>query len=147
KNIKEKLVEERSGLYKLRSHPTRTRFIIGTELSVIKKDKGKVRKVHMLCFCPNMEVADTLNKTLEARGFRLDYDGRPILGITAKELLQLVLDVHPEIYLIPAHAWTPWFGIIGSKSGYDSLEEAFEELTPYIPAIETGLGTTPEMNW
>ncbi len=169
-HMKEWLVEDTAGVYKLRQNfgvetPTvpiesgstppnrgseygsRTRFIIGTELSCIKKHKDKTRRVHILVFAPNLEVAEKFNNTLEEMGFNLKSDGRPILGITCKDLLQLMLDIDPRMVMIPAHAWTPWFGIFGSKGGYDSLEEAFDELAPHIFAIETGLSSDPIMNW
>lgn len=171
-HMKECLVEENSGMYRLRdgivtaetslapfgaesTSPTRrgnsrvsnTRFIIGTELSCIKKHKGKTRRVHLCVFAPNLEVAEQFNNTLDKMGFNLRSDGRPILGLTSKQLLEIMLSVDERMVMIPAHAWTPWFGIFGSKGGYDTLEEAFEDLTPHIRAIETGLSSDPLMNW
>ncbi len=157
-HIKENLVEDTEGMYKLRT-PTRgasvfsgnselrTRFILGTELSCVKKHKGRTRRVHVLVFAPNMEVVEKFNNVLDKMGFNLKSDGRPILGLTVKELLEIMLDVDKRMVMIPAHAWTPWFGIFGSKGGYDSLESAFEELAPNIFAIETGLSSDPIMNW
>src|SRR3989338_5582707 len=165
-HIREMLEEENDGIYKLKIQDTRnkiqknakfnppaggqnskTRFILGTELSVIKNHKGKTRRVHILVFAPSLTVAEKFNKTLEDRGFNLHSDGRPILGLTSKELLEICLETDERMQLIPAHAWTPWFAIFGSKSGYDSLEEAFDDLTPYVHAIETGLSSDPLMNW
>ncbi|PIZ94794.1 MAG: DNA helicase UvrD [Candidatus Magasanikbacteria bacterium CG_4_10_14_0_2_um_filter_37_12] len=152
-HMKERLVEDIAGVFKLRipntnnQTPSKTRFIIGTELSCIKKHKDKTRRVHVLVFAPSLEVAEKFNKTLDDRGFNLKSDGRPILGLTCKQLLEIMLEVDEHMVMIPAHAWTPWFGIFGSKGGYDSLEEAFEELAPHIFAIETGLSSDPIMNW
>ncbi|KKQ27790.1 MAG: and RNA helicase protein [Candidatus Magasanikbacteria bacterium GW2011_GWC2_37_14] len=156
-HIKTSLVEENEGVYKLKAPtpptPSRaegdseTRFIIGTELSCIKKHKDKTRRIHVCVFAPNIEVAEKFNNKLETMGFNLRSDGRPILGLTVKQLLEIMLETDERMIMIPAHAWTPWFGIFGSKGGYNSLEEAFEELTPKIFAIETGLSSDPPMNW
>lgn len=122
-------------------------FILGTELSAIYTHAGKVRRVHLLVFLPSIETVKKFTQALLARGCNLSADGRPILGLSAKEILQIGLEVSPDFVMIPAHAWTPWFAVFGSKSGYDSLEECFEELTSHIFAIETGLSSDPSMNW
>ena len=155
KHIKDNLVEDREGVYKLvntspQPSPYKgegVRFILGTELSCIKKHKDKTRRIHVCVFAPSIEVVEKFNNQLEELGFNLKSDGRPILGLTVKELLEIMLSVDKRMIMIPAHAWTPWFGIFGSKGGYDSLEEAFEELAPQIFAIETGLSSDPIMNW
>lgn len=150
-HIKDNLEEiDKFGVYKLkgtRKEERETKFIIGTELSCIKKHKDKTRRIHVCVFAPNIEVAGRFNQLLEDMGFNLRSDGRPILGLTVKELLEIMLAVDERMIMIPAHAWTPWFGIFGSKGGYDNLEEAFEELTTHIFAIETGLSSDPKMNW
>ncbi|MEK7084628.1 MAG: endonuclease Q family protein, partial [Patescibacteria group bacterium] len=148
-HIQEHLTEDTQGLYKIQETNSKiqTRFILGTEVACIKKHKGTTRRVHLLLFAPNLDVAEKFNKKLRDDGFNLDADGRPILGLTCKDLLQLMLEIDERMVMIPAHAWTPWFGIFGSKGGYNSLEEAFEELTPHIFAIETGLSSDPLMNW
>lgn len=148
-HIKDSLVEDNSGVYKLRTENSelRTKFIIGTEISCIKKHKDKTRRIHVCVFAPNIEVAEKFNQRLEEMGFNLRSDGRPILGLTVKELLEIMLSIDKRMIMIPAHAWTPWFGIFGSKGGYDNLVEAFEELAPNIFAIETGLSSDPKMNW
>jgi len=146
-HIKENLEEWQEGIYKLKNSNSVTKFIIGTELACIKKHKDKTRRVHVCVFAPNLFVAEKFNQKLEALGFNLKSDGRPILGLTVKELLEIMLEVDKKMIMIPAHAWTPWFSIFGSKGGYNSLEEAFEELTPHIRAIETGLSSDPLMNW
>lgn len=156
-HIKKNLTQSNEGIYELKNNKAiekehnknrqKTKFIIGTELSVIQKHKGKTRKVHHCVFVPNLEIALDLNQELEDRDFNLSSNGRPILGLTSKELLETLLEVDERIVMIPAHAWTPWFGIFGSKSGYNSLKKAFEDLRKYIPAIETGLSSDPAMNW
>ncbi|OIO18396.1 MAG: DNA helicase UvrD [Candidatus Magasanikbacteria bacterium CG_4_10_14_0_8_um_filter_32_14] len=146
-HMKDSLVEDNAGIYKLKDNSSKTRFIIGTELASIRKHKDKTRRIHLLVFAPSLKVAEKFNNTLEKRGFNLKSDGRPILGLTSKEILELMLETDERMMMIPAHAWTPWFGIFGSKGGYDSLEDAFEELTPYVRAIETGLSSDPIMNW
>lgn len=122
------------------------RFVLGVEISSIYKKGGRVRKVHSLVFAPSFEAAEKINKKLAMIG-NLHSDGRPILGLGAKELLAILLEISPQAYLIPAHAWTPHFAVFGSESGFDSLEECFDELTPHIFAIETGLSSDPLMNW
>lgn len=144
--IKSELIEDTEGIYKLKDHSSTTRFLIGTEVASIKKHKDKTRRVHHLLFAPSIEVAEKFNKKLENDGFNLKADGRPILGMTSKQILETMLEIDQRMVMIPAHAWTPWFGIFGSKGGYDTLEEAFEELTPRIFSIETGLSSDPLMN-
>ncbi|MGE5893509.1 MAG: endonuclease Q family protein [bacterium] len=120
-------------------------FMLTAEISCIYSRKGKTRKVHCLVFAPDGSVAGNINTALSKIG-NLSSDGRPILGLDAKELLKIVLDSSPDVILIPAHAWTPHFSVFGSESGFDSLEECFDELTPHIHAIETGLSSDPAMN-
>lgn len=122
------------------------RFVPTVEIASIYSKGGKVRKVHQLVVLPGFEAVSELNARLERIG-NLKADGRPILGIDAKELLRHALEVNPDALYIPAHIWTPWFGMFGSKSGFDSIEEAYEELAPEIKIIETGLSSDPAMNW
>ncbi len=122
------------------------KFILGTEVACIYKHKEKTRRLHLLLLAPNLEAVRKLNAALEAKKVNLKSDGRPIMGLSGKNLLQLMLEIDPRFMMIPAHAWTPWFAVFGSKSGYDSLEDCFEELTPQIRAIETGLSSDPVMN-
>ncbi len=146
-HMKENLVEDNDGIYKLKDDSSKTRFLIGTEIASIKKHADKTRRLHLLIFSPSLEVTEKFNKTLDNRGFNLSADGRPILGMTAKNILELMLETDERMVMIPAHAWTPWFGVFGSKGGYDSLQECFEDLAPYIFSIETGLSSDPIMNW
>ena len=121
-------------------------FLLSSEISCIYKKGGKVRKVHNLLYLPGFEEAERLTNELGKIG-NINSDGRPILGLDSKELLKIALDVSQDSILVPAHAWTPHFSVFGSNSGFDSLEECFEELTPHIYAIETGLSSDPPMNW
>ncbi len=141
------LEETQEGIYTFKHHTSKTKFILGTELSSIKKHKNKTRRIHVCVYAPNIAVLETFNKELARRNINLKSDGRPILGMTCKDILAMMLDIDERMMMIPAHAWTPWFGVFGSKGGYDSLEECFEELTPHIRAIETGLSSDPIMNW
>ncbi|MCR4343099.1 MAG: endonuclease Q family protein [Patescibacteria group bacterium] len=131
---------------KPRDFPIQTRFILGTEISSIYKKGDKVRKIHNLIFTPSIESAEKINKELSKIG-NLKSDGRPILGLDSKELLKIIMKADKGSILIPAHAWTPWFSIFGAMSGFDSIEECFEEMSGEIFAIETGLSSDPKMNW
>ena len=120
-------------------------FMLTAEISCIYSKKGKVRKVHNLVFSPDIGTVTKINKALSRIG-NLSSDGRPILGLDAKELLRIVLDISDRAMLVPAHIWTPHFSVLGAASGFESLEECFEELTPHIHAVETGLSSDPAMN-
>ncbi len=122
------------------------RFVITGEVSTIYKKAGRVRKVHLLLLLPSLEAAQRLSQRLSRLG-NVASDGRPILGLDAKHLLEIVLEIDPQSLVIPAHIWTPWFSILGSKSGFDSLEECFEDRLCHIHALETGLSSDPAMNW
>ncbi|MBI2442649.1 MAG: DNA helicase UvrD [Candidatus Levybacteria bacterium] len=126
---------------------TPPRFIFSTEISSIYTQGGKLRRIHNLVFVPSVTVAEKISKALVSRGANLNADGRPIIGMSAKDLLSLVLEIDDRSMLIPAHIWTPHFGIYGSASGFESLEEAFGDLASHIHGIETGLSSDPEMNW
>lgn len=147
RHIEERLTEEASGIYRVNGLESKTRFIIGTEIASIKKHGDQTRRVHLLVFAPSIDIARRFNKRLEDRGFNLKSDGRPIIGLTSKQLLEVMLETDERMVMIPAHAWTPWFGVFGSKGGYNNLEEAFEDLAPHVRAIETGLSSDPLMNW
>ena len=154
--LKERLVSEGNGLYRLRDAYVKeesrkfpgegTRFVVSGEISSIYKKNGKTRKVHNVILLPSLEAADAMAQRLEKIG-NIHSDGRPILGLDSHDLLEMMLDVCPEGILIPAHIWTPHFSVLGAKSGFDSVEECFEELTPYVHALETGLSSDPAMNW
>ena len=154
--LKERLVSEGNGLYRLRDVYVKeesrkfpgegTRFVVSGEISSIYKKNGKTRKVHNVILLPSLEAADAMAQRLEKIG-NIHSDGRPILGLDSHDLLEMMLAVCPEGILIPAHIWTPHFSVLGAKSGFDSVEECFEELAPYIHALETGLSSDPAMNW
>lgn len=162
KELSEKLTEAEEGLYKIKDSVSKAneitgigrhisidrpvRFLFATEISCIYKNKGKVRRNHIVIVVPNMDAAAKVNQKLGEIG-NLKADGRPILGLPSKELARIVLEVDPNSLVIPAHIWTPWFSMFGSKSGYDSMEECFDELTEHIYACETGLSSDPPMNW
>lgn len=122
------------------------RFVPSAEIATIYKKHDRVRKLHQLIIMPDFKAVSRLNSRLERIG-NLGSDGRPILGIDSKELLRHSLEADAAALYIPAHIWTPWFGLFGSKSGFDSIAEAYEELAPQIRAIETGLSSDPAMNW
>lgn len=147
KNLKEKLEPAEPGLFKLKKvEADLTRFILTTEISCVYSKKGRVRKIHILVFAPSFEVVEKINAHLSWIG-NLKADGRPILGLDAKELAKIVLSVSEECLIVPAHLWTPWFSLFGSKSGFDSIKECFEDYSKYIYALETGLSSDPAMNW
>jgi len=152
KELKEKLEPAETGLYKYKEKNSNNhnhidiRFILTVEISSIYSKGGKVRKIHNIIFAPSFEAVEKINTHLGWIG-NLKSDGRPILGLDSKELAKIVLDASEDCLIVPAHAWTPWFSIFGSKSGFDSIEECFEEYTKYIYSIETGLSSDPEMNW
>lgn len=148
REIKEQLIESEPGLFSLKDKSSKTRFILSSELSSIYKQGGKVRRIHNVVLAPSLEFVDRLVAALEKRGANLKSDGRPILGISSIDLLRMTLEADPRALLIPAHAWTPWFAIFGSESGFDSIAECFgDELAREIHAIETGLSSDPPMNW
>ncbi|HVI69188.1 MAG TPA: endonuclease Q family protein [Magnetospirillaceae bacterium] len=128
----------------VRNNPIR--FVPTSEIATIYKKGDKVRKLHQLLVAPSFETVSAINARLDRIG-NLKADGRPILGLDSKELLRITLESDPEAFYIPAHIWTPWFGLFGSKSGFDSIEECYDELAPHIRAIETGLSSDPAMNW
>jgi len=144
--IKKELEPAEPGLFKLRGLDSGTRFVLTSEISCIYSKGGKVRKVHIIVFAPSIEAVEKINLKLEQIG-NLKADGRPILGLDAKELAKIILDADENCLVVPAHAWTPWFSVFGSKSGFDSLEECFDEYAKHIYAIETGLSSDPAMNW
>jgi uncharacterized protein (TIGR00375 family) len=156
RELKQKLQPAGNGLFTLKKKfqiadvPPSCRsdvyFILTAEISGIYSKNGKTRKVHSVVLAPDFPAAERLNRALSKIG-NLKSDGRPILGLDAKELLRITLDESPDSLLIPAHAWTPHFSVFGAASGFDSLEECYEELTPHIHAIETGLSSDPPMNW
>ncbi len=156
--LREKLEPAEEGLFKLKdcyaaemiqqvpqACRNDMRFMLTVEISNIYKKGDRTRKIHNLICAPSFEVAAKIIRELGAIG-NIQSDGRPILGLSSKDLFQIVLDASDTCMFIPAHVWTPHFAVFGSKSGYDSLEECFDELTPHISALETGLSSDPVMN-
>jgi uncharacterized protein (TIGR00375 family) len=144
--LKAKLEPLGNGLLKLKKGDQEIRYILTTEVSNMYTQGGKGRRIHTLIFAPSFEVVEAIRSRLGNLG-KLSSDGRPIFSFSAKELAKMILDISTDCLIIPAHAWTPWFSIFGANSGFDSIEECFEEMTPHIHAIETGLSSDPEMNW
>ena len=154
--LKAKLIPAEQGLFRLKEeyvlpeaarYPGKApRFVLSGEISSIYKKGGKTRKVHSLILLPGFDEADAFAARLEKIG-NIHSDGRPILGLPCHDLLEIMLEVSEEGIYIPAHIWTPHFSLFGAKSGFDTIEECFEELTPYIHALETGLSSDPAMNW
>ena len=157
--LEESLEPAEDGLFKLKDDIARemnrrvhescrgeVRFVLQTEISTIYKKAGKTRKVHHLILLPGFSSVRKLIGRLERIG-NLKSDGRPILGLDSHDLLETVLESDDRAIFIPAHIWTPWFSVFGSKSGFDHIVECYEELTPHIGALETGLSSDPSMNW
>jgi len=142
KELKKKLKPSVPGLYEYNG----VKFILSVEISSIYSKGGKVRKIHNLVFAPSFEIVDKINKELSKIG-NLTADGRPILGLDVEKLAEIVFGISKYCVIIPAHVWTPWFSIFGSKSGFDTISECFGKQTKNIFAIETGLSSDPPMNW
>ncbi len=158
--LKEKLEPAEQGLFRLKdryrnrinengcSLPGRnieTRFLLTSEISTIYKKNDRTRKVHNIIFSPDFKTAERIQKSLSRIG-NIHSDGRPILGLDSRDLLEISLDASEDILFVPAHIWTPWFSVLGDKSGFDSIEACYEDLSKYIFAVETGLSSDPPMN-
>ncbi len=151
--LKEKLEPAEPGLFRLKSayrlegHPGRAvRFVLSAEISSIYKKDGRVRKVHNVILAPDFETVGKIQHKLGQLG-NITSDGRPILGLDSRDLLEIALEANENIFFIPAHIWTPWFSALGSKSGFDSITDCYDDLAGHIFAVETGLSTDPAMNW
>ncbi|MEM7819443.1 MAG: endonuclease Q family protein [Candidatus Aenigmatarchaeota archaeon] len=141
KELKQKLIFD-NGIY----YYDNTKFILSGEVSLIYTKDKKIRKIHYIILAPNFDVVEQINEYLGKKG-RLDYDGRPNFGLDSIEFIENMMSISKDIEIIPAHVWTPWFSIFGSMSGFDSVEECFEDKTKYIHALETGMSSNPAMNW
>jgi len=157
--LKEKLEPAEPGLFKLkdelrlpipflskRAAQAEVRFMLTAEISNIYKKFERVRKVHNVIFAPDFETVEKIQRSLAAIG-NITSDGRPILGLDSRDLLEIALNANPDIFFLPAHVWTPWFSALGAKSGFDSIEQCYGDLAGHIFAVETGLSTDPPMNW
>jgi uncharacterized protein (TIGR00375 family) len=142
--LKSELLESAPGLFSLKTAHAGVFFILSSEISLIYKKNNKVRKIHLLILAPSLTAVEKINFRLDQR-FNLKADGRPILGISARDLAAQILDIDDQVLIIPAHIWTPWFSLLGSKSGFDSVQECFEDYSPHIFAVETGLSADPPM--
>ncbi|MFH1248796.1 MAG: endonuclease Q family protein [archaeon] len=140
--IKQKLKTTGNGIYYYEDFP----FVLSSEISLVFSDNGKGRRVHLLLLAPSLEIVEQIRSYLLKKG-RLDYDGRPIFGISCEEFAHDLFSISKDIEIIPAHAWTPWFGVFGSMSGFDALKDAFKSQAKNIHAIETGMSSDPAMNW
>jgi len=144
--LEKELEEAEPGLYVRHGEPDGTRFMLTAEISNIFTQSGRNRRIHTVIFAPHFEAAREILVRLGSIG-NISSDGRPIFGFPVKELVRMVMDVSPDCLAVPAHIWTPWFSVLGAKSGFDSLEDCFEEETGHIHAVETGLSSDPPMNW
>lgn len=161
REAREALTEKQEGIYALKNEESLKLqlgelagkeyvgpyFMLSTEVACIYSEKGKVHRIHNLILSPNFETAVKINRELIARGANLSSDGRPILGLSSRELAELVFSIDKKNTIIPCHIWTPWFSLYGSKSGYDRIVDCFGEYAKYIFAVETGLSSDPSMNW
>jgi len=148
--IKRQLVpsEKHEGLYKLKSNnqTITTNFILTNELSTIYYENGKTRKIHHCVLAQNIEIVEQINDIIGKKS-DLKSDGRPIINLTSPELVDELIRIDKWIEIFPAHIWTPWFGVLGSKSGFDSIDECYKDQKKHIHAFETGLSSDPAMNW
>lgn len=139
--LRDNLIAGAEGLYEYGG----ARFVPGTEISCVYRQGGRVRRIHMLALMPTLDAAADFTRRLSLYG-NLSTDGRPTVSLSARDLLALALDCHSEAIVMPAHAWTPWYGVYGSRGGFDSLDECFGDLAHLITAVETGLSSDPAMN-
>ncbi len=143
KELDRKLEADGHGLYVYGA----MRFILGTEVSCVYSQEGMVRRVHLLLLAPDFCTVGRITQALGRVKNNLESDGRPTLGMSARDFTALALDVNPDCMVIPAHVWTPWYGAFGSKTGFDDLKECFQDMSCYVNAVETGLSSDPAMNW
>lgn len=142
--LKSKLTQAEQGLFHYKNKEMF--YMLTSEISLIYSQGGKGRRVHIVLLAPSFEIVEQITDWLKTKG-RVDYDGRPIFGFSASELVENMMQISKDIEIIPAHIWTPWFGLLGSKSGFDSFQECFQDQTKHIHALETGLSSDPSMNW
>lgn len=147
RELKGNLVEAGEEVFASRTDPQGPKFILSTEISSIYSQDGKGHRIHNLILAPSFAVVEKINTALRNRGANLMSDGRPIIGLSARDLAELVLEVDKDCLIVPCHAWTPFFSLYGSQSGFDSIDECFGDMAKYIFAIETGLSSSPAMNW
>ena len=154
-DIKNKLIDNGNGVFTLKENKDIS-FILGTEVCTVFDENGGsknlfsktpgIKKIHHCILSPNIETVELINEELKNFG-NLSLDGRPLLSMTAAGLVERLMNINKDIFIFPAHVWTPWFGVFGSTSGYDSIELAYEDQAKNIYAFETGLSSDPSMNW
>jgi len=148
REIKQELVEDSEGIFRFKDDKNfNTRFILSVEISSIYSQNGNVHRIHNLVFSPSIEVSEKIAAELVKRGCNVSSDGRPIVGLSSTALMELIYAIDKNVLLVPCHAWTPWFALYGSNSGFDSIEECFGEYADKIYGVETGLSSDPYMNW
>lgn len=147
KEIETELEETGNGFLQLKGTKEGPKFLLSTEISCIFSQNGKTRRVHTLIWVPTIASAIKIGQEITKQGGNVLSDGRPILGFTLIRLAELVLTIEPKALIVPAHIWTPWFSVYGQMGGFDSLNEAFGDYEKYIYAVETGLSSSPDMNW
>jgi uncharacterized protein (TIGR00375 family) len=146
RELRANLEEVGAGIYRLEGVKNKTKFLLTTEVACIYRQEGRLRRIHLVLMAPSLEAVEKINEVLGRKG-NLMSDGRPIFGLSAREMTELVLNTSPDSLIVPAHIWTPHFSLYGSQSGFDSMEECFGNYTQHIRAIETGLSSDPAMNW
>ena len=144
--LKNELIDEGNGLYRLKGQEG-TYFVLSCEISSIYSQGEKSHRIHNLVIFPSLKSVEKFNEDLRSRKINLRSDGRPIVGLSSRDLLEIALSADEKVLFIPAHIWTPWFSLFGSMSGFDSIEECFGDLADKIYAVETGLSSDPAMNW
>ncbi|MGE4358039.1 MAG: endonuclease Q family protein, partial [Candidatus Omnitrophota bacterium] len=140
--LRHKLQPFRYGIFEYKG----IKFVLTTEVSNIYLQNGRMRRIHNIIFAPTFEIVDKINESL-ARYGNLSSDGRPILSLSAENLVELILSISKDCLIVPAHIWTPWFSLFGSESGFDSIEECFGKYAKEVYVLETGLSSDPAMNW
>ncbi len=144
--IKENLAEYKDGIYTLKGNKSSTMFVLGVEVCTIFSKDGRTRKIHNCILVPSIAVAEQVNDVLSRRG-PLDFDGRPVFNMHASELVEILMEIDKSILVFPAHIWTPYFGAMGSMSGFDSIKDAYADQAKHIHAFEMGLSSDSVMNW
>jgi uncharacterized protein (TIGR00375 family) len=148
RELRANLVEDKKGLFRLKGQKEDLPlFLLSTEVSSIYSQGGETRRIHTLIFAPNFSAVERISKELADRGVKLMSDGRPVTGLSARDIADIALTADENCLVVPAHAWTPWFSLYGSQSGFDSILDCFQDLTGHIYAVETGLSSDPAMNW
>ena len=148
REIKQELEEDGKGIFKIKNNQEfKTRFILSVEIASIYTQKGVGHRIHNLVFSPSIQTSEKIIAELIKRGCNLASDGRPIVGLSSIQLMELIYSIDEDVLLVPCHAWTPWFALYGSNSGFDSIEECFGEYADKIYGVETGLSSDPFMNW